>query len=174
MKSPFALTLRWHTAWSGVDIVVLRNGAEVDRLHGPDIRRVVFVQPIDSTSAGELAFAVVELADDYVVVPADTGFAGRVHFERQAFWAGKGCTYWTDGITAPLPARCLARRGLSLRREPVYARVPRAELEPVVERWLLEGPQSWEERRWLSIERSRPFARIDTHASTRPGAVLSS
>ena len=50
----------WHTAWHGQDIVVYRDENEVDRLHAPDIRRVIFVQDGPGLSAGDLAFAVVE------------------------------------------------------------------------------------------------------------------
>jgi len=28
----------------------------------------------------------------------------------------------------------------------------------VIERWPLQGPQTWEQRKWRRIERSRPFA----------------
>lgn len=47
MKTAFDLSPRWSTAWSGADIVVRRNASEVDRLHAPDIRRIVFVQAAD-------------------------------------------------------------------------------------------------------------------------------
>jgi len=164
MKSPFAFErhAHWHTSWSGAHIVVARDGAEVDRIHAPEISRIVFVQPSGTVAAGDLSFALVELAEEYVVFPADTGFAGRVHFERQAFWASKHCIYWADADTARLPSRWLQRRAFGLApRPPRYGRVPRVELAPVVERWTLEGPQSWDERRWQRIERSRPFSRFD-------------
>lgn len=164
MKSPFAFErhAHWHTSWSGAYIVVARDGAEVDRIHAPEVSRIVFVQPSGTVQAGDLSFALVELAEEYVVFPADTGFAGRVHFERQAFWASKRCIYWADADTARLPSRWLQRRAFGLApRTPRYGRVPRVELGPVVERWTLEGPQSWDERRWQRIERSRPFSRFD-------------
>lgn len=172
MKTRFGLPPHWHTGWCGHDIVVMRNDAEVDRIHAPDIRRVVFVQPTPSTSAGDLSFALAELSGEFVVFPAETGFAGRVHFERQAFWAAKACVYWADAAQVRLPARCLVRRGLALtRRSPCYGRVPRAELEPLLAQWALEGPQSWDERRWRQIERSRPFSRFDPLPPAQPAAV---
>ncbi|MES3012123.1 MAG: hypothetical protein V4750_00130 [Pseudomonadota bacterium] len=167
MNTPFDLRPRWNTAWHGLDIAVLRNDVEIDRLHAPDVRRIVFAQPSHSTNAGALRFALVELDEEFMLLPAETGFAGRVHFERQAFWAAKTCIYWVDAAQARLPARCLGRRGLSLvRRSPCFGRLPRAELAPIVERWPLEGPHSWDERRWQHIERSRPFARLDTQPSS--------
>lgn len=165
---PFDLTARWSTLWAGDDIVVLRNDAEVERVHAPAIRRVIFVQCVEHV--GELSFALLELADDYLVLPADTGIAARVNLERPAFWADKACLYWSDELSARLPAQCMARRGLSLARHPCVRRIARAELAPLVEHWLLEGPQSDEQRRWLAIERARPFVRIDTRAANRRAA----
>ena len=169
---PFDLTARWSTLWAGDDIVVLRNDVEMERLHAPAIRRVIFVQCAGHAgeAAGQLSFAVVELTDDFLVLPADTGIAARVNMERPAFWADKACLYWGDELSARLPASCLARRGLSLTRHPCMRRVPRADFAPLVEHWLLEGPLSDEQRRWLAIERARPFARIDTHAASRRAA----
>lgn len=166
---PFDLTARWSTAWTGDDIVVLRNEVEVEHVHAPDIRRVIFVHTIGhgGDATGELSFALVE-CEDYLVLPAETGFATRVNFEREAFWSRKACIYWGDELTAHLPAHCLARRGLSLARHPCVRRVSRAELAPLVEHWLLDGPQTYEQRRWLAIERAQPFARIDTRFA--PGA----
>jgi hypothetical protein len=48
------------------------------------------------------------------------------------------------------------------RREPRYLRVPREQLAGLVDVWPIEGPQSWDERRWQRIERSRPFSRADS------------
>ena len=167
---PFDFAARWGSAWSGNDIVFLRNEVEVERLHAPDIHRVIFVESADD--AGELSFALVELPGEFMVVPADIGFATRVHFERQAFWAAKPCVYWSDALSARLPADCLARRGLTLARLPRLMRVPGALLAPLVEQWLIEGPQSREERRWLRRERARTFARIDTHIDSVPPAMI--
>jgi|GEM_PF-629110 hypothetical protein len=163
MKASLDLHTRWNTEWSGADIVVLRNDVEIDRVPAASIRRIVFVQPPDTTSAGDAAFALVELDHEFIVFPSATGLAGRVHFERQTFWAAKACIYWVDTGAARLPAACTARRALVLgRREPRYMRVPREELAALVEQWPLEGPQSWDERRWQRIERSRPFSRADS------------
>ncbi|WP_353093879.1 hypothetical protein [Methylibium sp.] len=172
MKATFDLSPRWSTAWSGADIVVRRNSSEVDRLHTPDIRRIVFVQAADAQGAADPSFALVELDAEFVVFPTETGFAGRVHFERQAFWAAKACTYWTNTVTARLPAHCLRRRGFLLaQRGPRFGRVPRADLDALVDQWLIEGPCSWDERRWQRFERSVPFAHIDTRRDTTPSRL---
>lgn len=168
MNRRFDLRARWNTAWQGLDLVVLRNDAEIDRVHAPDIARIVFVQPAQAQGAAEIGFALVELADESIVFPAATGLARRVHFERQTFWAARACIHWADAVSARLPPCCLQRRGFVLaRREPCYLRLPRADLAPWVEGWMIEGPQSWEERRWRRIERAPPFSRLGT--DTQPG-----
>ena len=147
----------WHTSWQGQDIIISRDDEEVDRMHAPDIRRVIFVQNGPGLSAGDLAFAVVELDDAHLLLPADTGFAGLVNFERQAFWAAKECIYWAELRETQLPANCLRGPWFLPHRQPQFMRLPRTELGPLIEKWALEGPQTWDQRRWRRIENERPF-----------------
>ncbi|WP_280151023.1 hypothetical protein [Piscinibacter sp. XHJ-5] len=152
----------WRTAWQGQDIVVFRDEAEVDRVNAGQIERIVFVYSGSGDSPGDLQFAVVTTPDDCIIFPADTGFAGRVNFERIDYWANRGCVYWAPQSKAPLPMRL--RRGrfwLRLSSSPAFTRVPRGELAPLIDHWPLEGPQTWEQRKWRRIERSRPFAKRD-------------
>lgn len=151
----------WRTAWQGQDILLYRNDQEVDRLHAPDIERVVLVHRGSGESPGDLVQAVVELGDSCLIFPADTGFAGRVNFERQAFWAERGCVFWVSEARAPLPLRLRRGRWFLGLTEAVFTRVPRAELAPLIARWPLQGPQTWEQRKWRRIARSRPFAMED-------------
>ncbi|HUG25880.1 hypothetical protein [Piscinibacter sp.] len=151
----------WRTAWHGQDIVVYRDDAEVDRVGAEQIERVVFVYAGSGESPGDLQYAIVETHDDCIVFPADTGFAGRVNFERVDYWAGRNCVYWVQQGRAPLPMRLRLRRArwwARLSTAPAYTRVPRAELGPLIDQWPLEGPQTWEQRKWRRIEQSRPFA----------------
>src|SRR4051812_17360796 len=104
MKTP------WHTAWQAHDIVVFRDDVEVDRFAADAVERVIFVHRGSGEPPGALSFAVVDLADDCIISPADTGFAGRVHFERTQFWEDRQCVYWVGEAQAPLPGRL--RRGL--------------------------------------------------------------
>jgi hypothetical protein len=147
---------RWHTAWQGPNIVVERDGTEVDRVHAPDMQRVVIVYRGAGDTPSDLSYAIVELADEYVVFPGDSGIAGRVNFERQAFWAERGCIWWVSEAKVGVPAAL--RRGAWRfgRARPEYLRLPKHEL--ALDDWPLEGPQTWEERKWQRIERSRPFA----------------
>lgn len=150
----------WRTAWHGQEIVVYRDETEVDRVHASQIQRVVFVYEGNGESPGDLLYAVVETQDDCLLFPAETGFAGRINFERVDYWAGRACVYWVHQSRAPLPMRL--RRGrwwLRLSTSPVFARLPRAEIAALVDHWPLEGPQTWEQRKWRRIERARPFAK---------------
>jgi hypothetical protein len=148
----------WRTAWQAQDIVVYRNEAEADRVHAPDIERVVLVHRGAGDTPGDLVQAVVEIGDSVLIFPADTGFAGRVNFERQAFWAEKACVFWVNESRAPLPMRLRRGRWFLGLTHPVFTRVQRSELASLLERWPLQGPQTWEQRKWRRIEQGRPFA----------------
>jgi len=148
----------WRTAWQGQDIVVFREDDEVDRVNAHDIRRVVFVHRESGDSPGDLLYAIVETEDECLVFPDYTGFAGRVNFERQAYWAERGCVFWVGDAHACLPGRLRKGRWLLRHAGPDYSRLPRVELAPLLEKWPLEGPQTWEQRKWRRIENARPFA----------------
>ena len=112
-------------------------------------------------SPGDLVRTVVELDDDVLIFPVDTGFAGRVNFEREAFWTERGCVYWVRESLAPMPLRL--RRGTWFFGfgGTVYQRLPRSALAGLMERWPIQGPQTWGQRKWRRIESSRPFAPVE-------------
>ena len=93
----------WRTAWQGHDIVLFRDDAEVDRVSAPQIERIIFVYRGAGESAGDLMHAVVETSEHCFLFPANTGFAGRINFERVEYWAERGCVYWIHQSQAPLP-----------------------------------------------------------------------
>ena len=72
-------------------------------MNASQIEKVVFVYEGTGDSPGDLRHAIVETADDCLIFPAETGFAGRVNFERVDYWAGRGCVYWVHHSRAPLP-----------------------------------------------------------------------
>jgi hypothetical protein len=37
--------------------------------------------------------------------------------------------------------------------------MPRAELASLIDHWPVEGPQTWDQRKWRRIERNRPFGK---------------
>lgn len=158
---------RWHTAWDGSDIAVYRDEVEVDRFNAAAIRRLVFVYRGSGDSPGDLLYALVETDTDVLSLAAETGFAGRVNFERLSFWAERDCVYWVPEGAAALPLRL--RRGsgwLGLGR-PEFRRVPAAELGSAMSAWPLEGPQTWDQRKWQRIERKRPFAALELPGRAR-------
>lgn len=168
MKTMLPMPAHWHTAWHGADIVVWRDDVEVDRFAAESIRRVICVPADDRRHAIDIAFSVVEVDDDVVVLPAETGFSGRVHFERLSFWAAKACIYWAERASAHLPPACCERRGLAwLKRAPRFARLPRGECEAWLQAWSLSGPQTWDQRRWQRIEGNRPLAGLSSSEPRR-------
>jgi hypothetical protein len=149
------MSMPLRTVWQGQHLLVLRDEEEIDRLAACDVQRVVLVCRHGGETPSDLRFAVIETLDDHVLLPADSGIAGRVHFERQVFWAQRACVYWVDEARAQLPR--LLRPGLWMlrRQQPGYMRLPRAQLQAVIDTWPLEGPQTWEQRKWERIVRSR-------------------
>jgi hypothetical protein len=150
------------TQWQSRDLLVLREGQEVERLHADDIQRVILAHRHGGHSPGDLEWALVELPQDAWLLPPGSGIAGRIHFEHQEFWSRRHCVYWVDARQASLPRRLrLAGGGLFSRWRPDYLRVPRAEIAALAAKWPLQGPQSWEQRKWEHIHRTRLFAPLD-------------
>ena len=89
----------WRTLWQHQDIVVYRDEVEVDRLAASRIGCVYLVYRSHGDSPGDIGVSVVELDDGYALFEAQTGFAGRVNFERHAFWQAKECVYWVSAAS---------------------------------------------------------------------------
>lgn len=149
----------WRTLWQQHDIVVYRDEIEVDRLAAAAIVRVYLVHRGSGDSPGDVLRSVVELegGEGYALFESNTGFAGRVNFERQAFWRDRHCVHWVAAADASLPwrLRFSAWRGNAASR--AFRRVAREELAGHVASWRSSGPQTWEERKNHRIGRSRPF-----------------
>jgi len=142
------------TRWEGTDLLVLDHEREVDRIASREIHRVILVCN-GGDAPKDLSFAIVETTADHIILPAASGIAGRVHFERQSFWLQRPCMYWVDESRAPLPRRLLPGVWLLRRHRPGFVRLPHNELAGVIERWPLEGPQSWDQRKWAHIVRNQ-------------------
>ncbi|MGZ8260736.1 MAG: hypothetical protein ACXWUL_09315 [Caldimonas sp.] len=149
----------WRTLWQQNDIVVYRDEVEFDRLPAERIERVYLVYGGRGDTPNDIAQTIVELAgaEGFALFEPNTGFAGRVNFERQSFWQERRCVYWVAARAALLPWRLRfgAWRGEANNR--AFRRLARDELAGCIERWQLEGPQTWEDRKRRRIERSRPF-----------------
>jgi hypothetical protein len=148
----------WHTQWQGQEIVVYRNDEVVDRVDAGKIERVLLLYRGSGDFPGDVAQVVVELPDECVVFGIETGFAGRVNFERQAFWEERGCVHWVPQAKAHLPLKLRTGAGLLRLSPPPYVRVPRSEVAALLERWPIQGPQTWEQRKRQRIERGQPFS----------------
>ena len=152
------MKVHWHTAWQGMDIAVYRDDAEVDRFDAQQLERVLLLYKGSGDFPGDVVQAVVELPEACLVFGAETGFAGRVNFERQPFWAERGCVHWVPQSRAPLPLRLRTGAGLLKLSSPPFMRVPKAELAAAIARWPVQGPQTWDERKRRRIERAQPFS----------------
>ena len=145
------------TRWDGADLVVERGEEVVDRIAATEIGRVILVCDGGDTPS-EFDFALIDLGAEHVLLPAASGIAARVYFERQAWWTQRACIYWVTASHAPVPRHLrVGRSMISLlrRRQPAFLRLPAGELEALVEGWPLEGPQTWEQRKWAQTGASR-------------------
>lgn len=145
------------TRWEGPHLLVLDGDTEIDRIAATDIERVILVST-QGGSPSDLSFAVIQTPMSHVVLPAESGIAGCVHFERQGYWMQRNCIYWANAAQAKLPGRLLPGVWLLRRHKPGYHRLPLSELSGVIEQWPLEGPGTWEQRKWARIAASRPLA----------------
>ena len=143
-----------NTRWEDTNLLVTRGDHEVDRIAARDILRVILVCRHGRDTPSDLRYAVIETSTDHVLLPANSGIAGRIHFERQKFWEQRPCIYWVDEARASLPRRLLPGVWLLRRQQPGFMRLPHSELAGVIEQWALEGPQSWDQRKWAHIVRS--------------------
>ena len=146
-----------HTRWQAMELIVARDGHEIDRVGACDIERVIMVYRDRGDTPGDLAFAVLQTREHDLLLPAESGIAGRVHFERQLFWSERRCVYWAPLAKAALPRQAVHR---SLDPAPVQAGVRALATRRVAaadRAWPLEGPQSWDERKVARIARARPF-----------------
>jgi hypothetical protein len=149
------------TRWQADGIVVTRGGDWVDRLRADEIERVTLVHAGEGESPGEVRAAVFELAGRTVVLGAESGIAGRVLFERQAYWSQRNCIYWVKQRHVSWPPIAGASRW-PLRRLVPQHRSNTPDAAPLFDRADATGPHTWDQRKWHRIERRRHF----------PGSVI--
>jgi hypothetical protein len=147
----------WHTRWHHETIVVSHNDDDIDRIDAAALQRVLLVCPQGGVAPGDLDLVVFELPDAHVLVRAECGIAGRIHFERQAFWTRHPVVHWLARADAPLPAR-LSRGVWPWRGLPHWQRLPRGDLDATLATWPVGPAQSWEERKWQLIRQAHPLA----------------
>ncbi|MEO8523710.1 MAG: hypothetical protein ABI460_03215 [Caldimonas sp.] len=147
----------WRTLWQQQDLVVYRDEVEVDRIEAARIECVYLVYRGSGDSPGDIGMTVVELDNGYAIFEAQTGFAGRVNFERHAFWHAKQCVFWVSAASASLPWRLRLGAWPAAAPSRAYRRLERSDLEGCIANWALEGPETWEDRKKGRMARSRPF-----------------
>jgi len=146
------------TCWRADEIVVTQGGELIDRLRASEIERVTLVHAGDGESPGEVRAALFEMADRAVVLGAASGIAGRVLFERQAYWSQRNCIYWVDQRRVYWPAVLgEARWPLARARVPQHRTLTPAAAASLFERAEVTGPHTWDERKRHRIERRHPF-----------------
>jgi hypothetical protein len=159
------------TRWQAMDLIVSRDGREIDRVAASDIERVILVYLGRGDTPGDLAYAVLRTREHDLLFPPECGIAGRVHFERQLFWSERRCVYWAPLAKAALPRKLCPGLWILRQHKPAFVRLPREELQPMIAQWPLEGPQSWDERKVARIARARPFPALRP-VSISPNSTL--
>jgi hypothetical protein len=148
----------WRTHWQHEEIVVYRDEVEVDRLAADAIGRVFFLYRGLGDTPNDIGQTLVELdGAGYALFEPSTGFAGRVNFERLRYWQESRCVYWISAAKATLPWRLRLAPWRSEGGPRAFRRLAADELAGCVERWSLEGPQTWDDRKRRRIERTRLF-----------------
>lgn len=143
----------WRTCWQQHDIVVLCDDHEVDRVAGDRISAVHFLCRGPGETPGDIEQIAIRLADGaWILAGAETGVAGRVNFERDAFWAAKACVRWITGAKAALPMRLR----LGQRAQP-WRRLEAGALDETARAWDTVPTETWAERKRRRIDRGRPF-----------------
>lgn len=146
------------TRWQADEIVVARGDEVIDRLRADDIARVLLVHAGEGESPAEVRAALFEMVDRTVVLGAASGIAGRVLFERQAYWSQRNCIYWVGELGVAWTAVLGHHRWpLAHPRLPQHRTLTRAAAASLLEHAQLTGPHTWDERKRHRIERRRPF-----------------
>lgn len=161
------------TCWWADEIVVTRGGEPIDRLRSGDIERVTLVHAGAGESPGEVRAALFELADRAVLLGAASGIAGRVLFERQAYWSQRSCIYWVDQSRVTwLAVLGQPRWPLVRARLPQHCGLTTATAAALLDRAQVTGPHTWDERKRHRIERRRPFPGRAIGATAVHGGML--
>jgi len=146
------------SCWQADEVVLTRGRTVIDRLRADAIERVTLIHAGEGESPGEVRAALFELADRAVLLGAASGIAGRVLFERQAYWARRNCIYWvSERRVAWSSVAADARWPLRRARVLPHRTLTPAAAAALVDRSEVTGPQTWDERKRYRIERRRPF-----------------
>lgn len=160
------------TGWQADEIAVTRGGESVDRLRADDIERVTLVHIGAGESPIEVHAAIFELPDRVVVLGAQCGIAGRVLFERQAYWAQRHCIYWVSHRRVAWPETEADSRWLFARQAPPHLQLTPAVAKTLFQRSDATGPHTWDQRKQYRFERQRPFGGRQVGATQVQGSLM--
>jgi len=162
------------TYWRADEIVVTRGDGPIDRLRAGAIERVTLVHAGEGESPGEVRAALFEMTDRAVLLGAASGIAGRVLFERQAYWSHRNCIYWVCERRVCWPSALGEPRWPFRRpRLPQHQTLTYAAAASLLDRAEVSGPHTWDERKRHRIERRRPFPGHAIGATPVHGSMLS-
>jgi hypothetical protein len=145
------------SSWQGDEIVITRGDELIDHLRADEINRVTLVHASTGDSPGEVRAAIFELPDRVVLLGAASGIAGRVLFERQAYWSRRNCIYWLSERYMSWPESQGESRWLFARQVPQHRQLTPAAAASLFDRADVTGPHTWDQRKQHRIERRRPF-----------------
>jgi len=146
------------TCWRGDEILVTQGVQLIDRLRARRIDRVTLVHAGEGESPSEVRVALFHTAGRVVLLGTQSGIAGRVLFERQAYWTQRRCIYWVAERSVDWPsifgAACwpFARPHL-----PQHCTLTSTAVATLLDRAVPSGPHTWDQRKQHRIERRRPF-----------------
>ena len=142
-------------------------------MRASDIERVTLVHAGEGESPGEVRAALFEMAERAVLLGAASGIAGRVLFERQAYWAQRNCIYWVGERRVSWPSVLGEPRWPLMRpRVPMRRTLTPAAAASLIDRAEVTGPHTWDERKRHRIERRRPFPGHAIGATAVHGGML--
>jgi hypothetical protein len=145
------------SSWQADEIVVTRGDELIDHLRADEIDRVTLVHADEGDSPGEVRAAIFELPDRVVLLGAASGIAGRVLFERQAYWSQRNCIYWVSERFVSCSEIQGESRWPFARQVPQHRQLTLAAARSLLERCDVTGPHTWDQRKLVRIERRRPF-----------------
>jgi hypothetical protein len=143
--------------WQGDEIVVTRGDELIDHLRADDIGSVTLVHADEGDSPGQVRAAIFELPDRVVWLGAASGIAGRVLFERQAYWSQRNCIYWVSERSVSWSEIQSESRWPFSRQLPQHRQLTPAAARSLLDPSDVTGPHTWDQRKQHRIERRRPF-----------------
>jgi hypothetical protein len=145
------------TSWQADEIIVTRGDEWIDHLRAADIDRVTLIHAAAGESPVDIRAALFEMPDRVVLLGAASGIAGRVLFERQAFWSQRNCIYWVSERCVTWPETQSESRWLFARHVAQHRQLTRESARTLLERSDVTGPHTWDQRKQYRIERRRLF-----------------